>query len=250
MTPATIVAALGLPAESRVDQRVPKKMLVENGAPTATDKRYINDGVEELVWVAALKPSTIGVPEYRDDLREYLEVAVLTLVARAEAKIARLLELIHRAIPYPLLLVTAQPSGVLISQAHIRWSQGQSGETVLDGAIVTAEVNSGGSASDDLLRSFGLVHQSRQNLHSLYQGWIERLEAFAAAKLTGEFRVAESRDAAERRRVALADYERITREIGSLRARASKENQINRRVDINLQLKSQEALLVELARSL
>ena len=59
-----LLAALDLPASSRVDQRVPKKLLLENGAPTAADKRLINDGIEELLWLAALKPTTIGVPEY------------------------------------------------------------------------------------------------------------------------------------------------------------------------------------------
>ena len=77
------IAALDLPASSRVDQRVPKKLLLENGAPTAADKRHINDGIEELLWLAALKPTTIGVPEYRDDVREYLEIAVLRLTLRA-----------------------------------------------------------------------------------------------------------------------------------------------------------------------
>ena len=38
-----MISALGLPASCRVDQRVPKKMLVENGAPTSADKRLIND---------------------------------------------------------------------------------------------------------------------------------------------------------------------------------------------------------------
>ncbi len=74
-----VIAALALPAEARVDQRVPKKLLMEQGAPTAADKRQIQDGIEELRWVAALKPSNIGVPAYRDDVREYLEIAVLSV---------------------------------------------------------------------------------------------------------------------------------------------------------------------------
>ncbi len=63
----TLIHALRLPEGCRVDQRVPKKLLLENGAPTAADKRLIKDGIEELQWVAALKPTTIGVPDYRDD---------------------------------------------------------------------------------------------------------------------------------------------------------------------------------------
>ena len=39
-----LITALDLPVDSRVDQRVPKKMLLENGAPTTADKRQINEG--------------------------------------------------------------------------------------------------------------------------------------------------------------------------------------------------------------
>src|SRR6266566_341575 len=117
-----LLSALDLPDSSRVDQRVPKKLLLENGAPTPADKRIINDGIEELVWLAALKPRTIGVPEYRDDVREYLEIAVLRLTLRATAKATRLVELVHRAVPYPLLLLTERGERPGLSAAHTPWS--------------------------------------------------------------------------------------------------------------------------------
>jgi hypothetical protein len=135
-----IIAALALPPETRVDQRVPKKLLVENGAPTAADKRQINEGIEELLWLAALKPTTIGVPEYRDDVREYLEIAVLSLTLRPDARARRLVELIHRAIPYPLLLVAEQSDNLTLSLAHKRWSQGESGKMVLDDAVTLCDL--------------------------------------------------------------------------------------------------------------
>ena len=82
MTVSDLIAALALPLSCRVDQRIPKKMLIENGAPTTADKRLLNDAIEEIQWVAALKPNTVGVPEYRDEQREYLEVAVLSIATR------------------------------------------------------------------------------------------------------------------------------------------------------------------------
>jgi len=83
------LSALSLPANAMVEQRIPKKLLVEQGAPTATDKRQIQDGIEELQWVAALKPTNIAVPTFRDAEREYLEIAVLT-AARANTPNARI----------------------------------------------------------------------------------------------------------------------------------------------------------------
>ena len=69
---AELIEALHLPASCRVDQRVPKKMLIENGAPTTADKRLLNDAIAEIQWVAALKPNTVGVSDYRYEEREYL----------------------------------------------------------------------------------------------------------------------------------------------------------------------------------
>jgi hypothetical protein len=250
MTAATVIASLCLPADARVDQRVPKKLLVENGAPTAADKRQINDGIEELHWLAALKPATIGVPVFRDDNREYLEIAVLALTLRAGAKASRLTELIHRAIPYPVFLIQSQPGGLVLSLTHLRWSQGQSGQTVLDGPLITATVDAETSATEAFLASLNVTSQPRQHLHALYQGWMERFEAHAAARLTGSFTPALDAAAAERRRTALAEHERLTREMSSLRARAGKETQLNRRVELNLQLKQLESRLVETAQAL
>ena len=138
MNVAAVIAALALPEEARVDQRVPKKLLVEQGAPTAADRKHIQDGIEELTWVAALKPTNIGVPEFRDDSREYLEIAVLTADMRPAAKLARLTELIHRAIPYPLVLVSSQGESHHVSLAHKRFSQNERAATVLDSGVVVA----------------------------------------------------------------------------------------------------------------
>ena len=247
MTASSVIAALCLPADARVDQRVPKKLLVENGAPTAADKRQINGGIEELHWLAALKPATVGVPIFRDDNREYLEIAVLALTLRAGAKASRLTELIHRAIPYPVFLIHSHPGGLVLSLAHLRWSQGQSGQTVLDGPLNIATVDTDTPATDAFLASLHVTHQPRQHLHALYQGWMERFEAHAAARLTGSFTLAMDAAAADRRRAALAEHERMTREMTSLRARAGKETQLNRRVALNLQLKKLESRLAEAA---
>jgi hypothetical protein len=114
MNAADLVTALDLPSSCRVDQRVPKKLLVENGAPTATDKRWISEGIEEIYWVAALKPTTIGVSEYRDELRDYLEIALISVTLRPDAKAARLAELVHRAIPYPVVLMMVQGDGLTL----------------------------------------------------------------------------------------------------------------------------------------
>jgi hypothetical protein len=242
----TLIEALDLPAGSRVDQRVPKKLLLENGAPTATDKRMISDGIDELLWLAALKPTTIGVPEYRDDVREYLEIAVLRLTLRAAGKATRLMELVHRAVPYPLLLLVERGERLGVSAVHKRWSQGETGKTVLEGEVVAAEWD--GEDDGKLWRAFRdamtLGKQPRATLHALYQGWIDTLLALQAARVTGTFAMAADAEHAALRRDALDECLRLDGEIARLRATAAKEKQMSRRVELNLELKRVEAAQV------
>jgi len=241
---AAVIAALELPAGARVDRRVPKTLLVEHGAPTAADKRRINEGIEEVHWVATLKPTTIGVPALRDDVREYLEIAVLSVALRAEAKTERLAELIHRAVPYPVFLLVAEGARLTLSLAHKRRSQGEAAATVLDGELVAATLLTA-SAPDGHQSSFrqalSLAHQPRVDLYLLYQGWIDTLLALLAARVTGHFVVPASPDQAATRREALRDCARLDTEIARLRAVAAKEKQVPKQVALNLELKRAEA---------
>lgn len=238
MLPFDPLAALALPDEALVDRRVPKSLLIENGAPTAADRRRIRDGIEELRWAAALKPTTIGVADYRDETREYLEIAVLNLFLRSGADSARLAELVHRAVPYPVLLVATDGITAEISLAHKRWSQAETGKTVIDGEMITSGDLEG--SSDESISAFrsslALDRQRRATLHDLYQGWIDKVETLNAARITGEYSIPTSSTAAADRSAALRDYWQLETRIAELHAAAEKEKQIARTVEINLEL--------------
>jgi len=81
-----LISALRLPAEASVGQRIPKKLLAENltsrGTATSADRKLLQEQIEEVTWVAALKPSNAGIPAYQDDVRSYLELAVLNVRLR------------------------------------------------------------------------------------------------------------------------------------------------------------------------
>ncbi len=239
MKPFDPIAALALPAGALVDRRVPKTLLIENGAPTAADKRRIREGVEEIRWLAALKPTTVGIAEHRDAAREYLEIAVLKLTFRSVTRSERLTELVHRAVPYPVLLIAWQGDAPELSLAHKRWSQGEAGKTVLDGDVVTARL--GDDCTDELAAAFcdalAMSRQPRTTLYALYQSWIDSVQALRAASVTGRFLIPTSAMEATDRTAALEEYAGLESRISELTAAARKEKQIARQADMNLELK-------------
>ena len=238
MTSFDLFEALALPSNALIDRRVPKTLLIENGAFAAGDRRRIREGIEELRWLAALKPSTVGIAGYQDDKREYLEIAVLKLDLRAAPRGERLVELVHRAVPYPVLLFVRREGAPELSLAHKRRSLGEAGRTVLDGEIVVARVC--GDCSSELLAAFGdslsLARQPSSTLLDLYRGWIDTVQAFRAAGITGEFRLPRTTAAAASREVALRDYRWLDNRIAGIKSAASKETQMSRRAEMNVEL--------------
>lgn len=237
------IDALALPDNARVDQRVPKKLLLEQGAAAPGDKRLIQNGVEEMYWVAALKPTNIGVPAFKDQVREYLEIAVIKVALREAAKPSRLIELIHRAIPYPVVLLASHLGSVTLSAAHKRWSQGEKGKVVVEDVRRTSPLQTHASEplTSSLLQSLALSGLPRQDMFALYQGWLDRVIAFQAAGITGAFIPPGTPSRSAVLCDGLDSYNRLQQDIYLLRAQAEKETQIDRRVTINLEIKSLEA---------
>ena len=246
----SLIAALGLPASCRVDQRVPKKMLIEHGAPTAPDKRLLNDHIESVQWLAALKPHTVGVPIWRDDEREYLEIAVLSVTLRPSvppASVARLTELLHRAVPYPLLLLLDAPHGLTLSAAHKRWAHNEAGKVVLDGDVLAAGLT--GTAPGlpaAFLHAVALGQQPHTHLLALYEGWMACLLALQVAHHTGQFLCQNGLQPLPDKRKQLQKYEHLLADAARLRSQAGKAKQMAQQVELNLEL---QRLQVELQKT-
>ena len=233
-----LLTALVLPATASVNQRVPKSLLSENGASTAADRRLIKEGVERVQWHSALKPPTIGVPAFRDSDRDYQEIAAVSITIRPAANLARLVELTHRAIPYPVVLLIEQGDDVSFSVVHKRASQADHDSTVLDGEPLTVKLDKE-LGSDHLCRfaeSLALSRQPHTSLYDLYQGWIDATVSLQVAAITGKLEAARDPVHAVRRREAMRQCRVIQLEMASLRSAATKTNQIARRADINLEL--------------
>ena len=268
-----LISALRLPAEATVGQRVPKKMLAENltsrSTATSADRKLLHEQIEEVTWVAALKPTNAGIPVYQDEVRSYLELAVLSvrlregsqlapIPAKVSPSVARLAELVHRAIPYPVLLVLDDNARLYLSLVHIRWAQKEADKAVLDGDLIQGifvrNVSTATSVMDAgtvnaFINAMDLSKQPRTDLLTLYQGWMDTLSAWQAAAVTGRFECVSPQQATARR-AALRRCHELDAQISSLRAAASKEKQMARQVAANLEIKALMAERQQAANSL
>jgi Domain of unknown function (DUF4391) len=233
----TIIRALALPKSAMVGRRVPKNLLVEHGAVTVVDRKAVETGIERIDWIASLKPSTIGVAAYSDDEREASEIAVLTMQLRPNAKGARIATLLHRAIPYPLLLVSEMDSAVTISLAPKRHTLAKGSAQVTEAIITSPSVNTTSDAvRSSFLASLSIANLPPASLWSLYCGLIERIEAYAAARAGADWRMPSNQIQAAMRREALAEHALAVKDLARLRSHASREKVVAQAVALATQV--------------
>ncbi|BFV57934.1 DUF4391 domain-containing protein [Kitasatospora sp. CMC57] len=244
MSAKSVLTALGLPDECRVNMRVPKTQLVEHGDFAAADRRRIQDGVESLRWAAAIKPTAVGIPAFDapDGTRRVPELQVMTLELRPGVQEGRVNELIHRVFPYPVLLVTEQGDEVTVSLAMKRMSQTQADTTVIDGEMLSTGVGDS-DLEQQFLQALSLDRQPHTDLFAVYQGWVDCTVALRVARVTGTFRVAGSLEVVRERLNALAETSRLESELEHLRSQAQKERQMARQVRLNAEIRTVRAEL-------
>lgn len=173
-----------------------------------------------------------------------IELAVVSATLRPEVRAAqaqRLQQLIHRAIPYPVLLLCAGSGDhVNLSLAHKRASQAEAGKLVVQSQHDSGEFGAAAPAAveREFLASLAVHRLPRADLAALYQGVIDCVTALQAARITGRYHApAEGRAAqAEAQRDALAEWRRLGAEIAAASGAAAKERQLARRVELNLRL--------------
>lgn len=251
MKPEELYQAMELPERCRLGKRVFKKLFHENATLTPADKRALSSDVSSISWQYTLKPSTLPVAAYQDEEREYIEIAVLEVGLERRKNAPRLAEVVHRAIPYPVILVLADEDGASVSTAHKRFSRAEHGAVVADGVLHTPWLD-GGARSElerTFLRSLSVGTLPQANFLALYGALVDRVLAFICSAVSGQFRVVAALDAEERRE-QLARCRELERTIAELRAAIRAENSFARQVELNTLIKQHEQQLAESSAAL
>lgn len=249
---AALYDNLALPESCHLGKRVFKKLFQEHAVLGVTDRKALSEDIDTVTWQYTLKPSTLPIPAYEDDQREYHEVAVLQVDQKAQRRTGRIAEIVHRAIPYPVMIVFAFERQAAVSLAHKRFSQAERGAVVAEEFVLTdwfapADPTAVQRAFLDSLNAAGLPHT---HFFAFYSALVDRVIALDCARLTGEFRLEAAAERRQARRERLRACHELEIEIADLKAAIRKESQFNRQVELNTKIKNLEQQLKQRAAAL
>lgn len=245
ISPADIRAALALPPMNAPARRLPKDVLAQHGAANTADRKLIDSVIERLDWWATLSPATIGVAAGTDDERPVPAIQLLAMMARTEPT-QRLLTLIHRAIPVPIILATALPGnvGTRLSLAPLRRAERVAEQMVAERLVVAPDLAADTPDSAAFLASLALPGLPQTTLTALYGALIERMEALAVARLIdAPFRLLADAAAVVGRRDALARHAQAEAKWLAARAAVKREKRLAEQVVLGNQARALKDIL-------
>jgi hypothetical protein len=241
ITAEALVAAFDLPPGPPL-RRINKATLADN-VPTAADKRLIDGKLARLDWVAAINPATSGIAAGEADGLAIQTVNLLLARTRGVLS-ARLAEIIHRAIPQPVVLIHADEAAEAsagLSLAPKRMAEREAGRVVLTGQHDTGPLD---AADGPFVATLALGKLPSRDLAALYAALMERSEALAAARAGQRaFRLAAGMEELAQWREAVASCARLEGEIAGLTASLRKESRLARRVELGEAIASRKAQL-------
>lgn len=244
---------LGLPEKALLQARIYKKQLLDNADLIISDRKLINDDIETIEWRYTLKPATVAIPKYEDAEREYIEIALLHITLKANTHVKRLIEVVQRAIPYPLIVVFEHADSLLISLADKRINRSDSTKLTVEQFYESGWLNSLAAQSEARAQfgsSLGFTQLAQLDLYAFYQSIITRFNALEAAKHTGKFTLTADVEADKLRQEYLQSLKLLDLQLRCIKAQVRNEAQFNLQLEGNVQIKKLKEQIQHITRQL
>jgi len=241
----TFYKRMAIPDACQLGKRIFKKLFHENAKLGAADKKAFREDIDVIIWQYTLKPNTISIQAYEDNQREYHEIAILQVNLKAVNRTNRIAEIIHCAIPYPLIVVFTYKTLCTLSLAHKRFSQAEKGAIVAEDFTITdwIDLSTPTTMQEAFLDSLTVSALPHTHFFAFYSAFTDRLVALDCARLTDEYRLESTATKSQVRRDQLAACHELEIQIVGHKAAIMKETQFNRKVELNMKMKELEKQL-------
>lgn len=233
----TVINPFHFPDSCHVNQRIGKVLFAENGPLTPGDRRAFKSDIAEINCSYVLDENHgILLHAYTDGEHEYSSLVQIDVVLRKPGKAARIAELCHRTMPYPLIVILHDGENVMFSMAEKRFSRDGKEQLVLERTVHTpwlAEIR-----LKMFFQEADFTKFHKTSFRDLYFYYMNLLEALTCFSITGKLQTGGVDP--EIRRKALEEIHRLDQEIATVRSRVKNESELSVLVEWNIAVKNLE----------
>ncbi|MCY3674575.1 MAG: DUF4391 domain-containing protein [Rhodobacteraceae bacterium] len=242
---------MAIPKKCLLNKPLFKKLFLEHAKLDVTDKKALQNDIKKIRWVYTLKPSTVNISAYRDDVREFDEIAIIQIDLTNTSRTQRIAAFVNKAIPYPILLVFKFADTIAISVSDKRINQADKSKRIAQKELLTEWFNpiKPNEVQKHFMEDMAIKNLSFVNFYAFYSDIINRVIALNSSVHTGSYKVV-SAEKTRMRQERLSQIIDLEREIKDFRSTLNKEIQFNKKLDLNVCVKERQIAIRQLEQDL
>lgn len=218
-----------------------KKLFYENAKMSGRDKTIFINQIEKITLLYSFSPDTINLKPYRDEDREYDEIAVILVEVSRETGIQRIQDIIQLNIPYPLVLIFLSGNKLMLNVAHKRINKADESRNTVEKTVNSRwlDIDKMDLLDQQFVDSLYMNRLSFSNCYNFYSDIYNRVILYNLSKYTGDYEglLGVNPEDAEKNLKKTTHFDSSIKE---LRSKMKKEEQLNRRIELNIKIKGNQ----------
>ena len=238
------------PNTAIVNNIIPKQDIFEATKMNKADKDYFVRYIKQIRWMYKFDDASIRIKSYETEEKSYLEVELISIKLKKEfqeynhntgnyhrydARLDRIVDILLRFIPYPILLCAEFNDEIKFYVSHISESKLDYDKITLDELINTEWINTKEMDNFDLelIDKLQIGNLDKTNVYTFYDDIVTAIIQYNGSKEVGQS-VALSKEEIQE---IMDKIKSIEREISNLRVKIRKENNFSEKVELNIKIK-------------
>ena len=230
-----------VPKECVEGSRIPKKLFYEEYNMSSCDKELFTKAIDKINLEYMFSEDRSNIASYKDDEVEYEEIAVIRVFLHDDSKYKRICEIVQRAIPYSLIVICEYKQNILFNAANKRINKNDTEKNIVEEFIFTEWISLENQNKNEkrFLEELNVRKWSYINLYKFYNSFLEKIKIFNASKYISNIDALNIIDIDNIQRLT-DKIETLSLEILALKDKIKKENQFNKKMDLNIKIKKLE----------
>jgi translation elongation factor EF-1beta len=167
----TIIKRLDIPKSTIINRKIAKQHFFTQGNLTKSEKELFTSEIESIYLLSACNQNRLGVPKFTNDQMRYVEVDWIYVKFRSTVRYQRLIRVMHRTLPNPLVVIAeGEQSNLSFSASHKRLNQNDDSNVVIENIEITPwiDIDNDDEVTGRLIERINFNHLSYANLYYFY----------------------------------------------------------------------------------
>lgn len=232
---------MDIPKRTILNRKIPKKAFFSEADFSSAEKELFTSQVDGIYLLSVMNQQSMKIQAYQTKELHYAEVVWVYVKIRSKDKNNRIAQVVHKAIPNPVVLVMESPEGdILLSACHKRLHKMDVAKVVLEEPVITNwfQPRNEEDLYTQLLDVLMMTKLSFDHLYHFYDDIYQWLRCEEVVLLVNDFpKNTENRDDVVE---ALDDIRQNQNEITRLENEQKGQLDFGIKMDLHMKIKRQE----------